>query len=210
MDWSFRYVLSKKVFCKDIINDSNIRFTRDSQNYLLDFYVEVNNAEFADAEIIGKKKSSNIKRILTIKSGMEIDASLSGFEGIPNTVGVRRIGKTLTLRNIIEGGIDSLHLADSNIRRLIEQENLNLEYLSSAVSHKYHGRPAESITVGFKVIEGRDYLTNYFKYSCIRNIFSHNGPYYNDGTVNNFDRYFGQTNTLDWKEYVEIQKKIVT
>jgi hypothetical protein len=209
MDWTFHYVLSKKVFCKDIVNDSNIRFTRDSRNYLQDFHIQVNNNEFADAEIISKKKRSKIERILTIKSGMEIDASLSGYEGIPKSGGLGRVAKTLTLRSHTEGSIDALHLTDSNIQRLIVHENSNLEYLSSAVSLKYHNCPAESIVVGFKVIEDKNHLVNYSKYSCIRNIFSHNGPYYNDGTVNNFDSYFGQTNLVDWKEYDKSQKKIV-
>lgn len=94
----------------------------------------MNNAEFADAEIISKKKSNNLKKILTIKSEMEIDANLSDYEGIPKTGGFRRIGKTLTSSYGIEGGIDKLDLADSHIHELIENENRDLEYLSSAIS----------------------------------------------------------------------------
>ena len=126
---------------------------------------------------------------------METDVLPSGYEGFAKVGGFRQVGNTIRSSYSIEGKINKLDLLDPNIHNLIEDEDRNLEYLSSAVSHKYNGHPAESITVGFKVIEKRDDLSNYSKYSCLRNILSHTGPHYYDSTVTNFDSNFGQIGT---------------
>lgn len=208
MDWNFHFILSKKISCKDIVNSSDIQFIRDFQNYLEGCDVQVNNADFAVAELTSKKKCNNLKKILVIKSGMETDLLLSDYKDTPKTGGFVTIGKTLRSSYGIEGGISKLDLSASNIQKLIETEDLDLEYLSSAVSHKYNGRSAESIAVGFKVIEGRNSLSNYCKFSCIRNVLSHDGPNYRESTIKDFDYYFVQNSTFDLKHY-DFRKKII-
>lgn len=94
MDWIFHYVLSRKISCNYAVDGANIQFIKDSQNYLEGFNIQVNNAEFADAELIRRKKSNNLKKILIVKSGMETEVRLSDYEGLPKTGGFKQVGKT--------------------------------------------------------------------------------------------------------------------
>lgn len=56
MDWTFHYVLSRKISCDHAIDGANIYFIRDSQDYLEGFNLQVNDVDFAEAELIGRKK----------------------------------------------------------------------------------------------------------------------------------------------------------
>ena len=81
-----------------------------------------------DNEIEGKAKEScefkakNLERILTILSGMELDARLTGVQGVPNRPGLlQRVGKEITIKYGIEGWIDRIDVTDLDIRNLINQ-----------------------------------------------------------------------------------------
>lgn len=135
----FHYVLLEKVYSHNLKDSSDIRFIRDSSGYLEGFYIKINNADSrVEAERIGEKKAKNLNNILTIKSGMTINARLSNFEGTNKNKadGEKPIAKNIRLTFSIKGGIEELDLNNSAISRLINEDtNPQLEYLNDAVSH---------------------------------------------------------------------------
>jgi hypothetical protein len=80
--------------------------------------------------MISKKKAHNLDKILTIKSGMTIEAQLSNFEGIHKVTGQRRIGNACRFVYGIEGEIDKLDLTASTIENLINSMDFDLRYLN--------------------------------------------------------------------------------
>jgi hypothetical protein len=119
MDWIFHYDLSRKILCDTLVNSADISFIKDPRNHLQGFNIHVQNADFADAELIGKKKSSNLRKLLIVKSGMETNMIASAHEGIPKKGGFKVVGKTFRSGYSIEGKIDKLDLLDSNIQKLV-------------------------------------------------------------------------------------------
>lgn len=185
----------------------NTRFTELS-GYLVGFELILNNKAFSYAEKICKKRSNNLSKILTIKSGMITKAIHIGSEGIHRITGNRRVTKVSSFGYRIEGGIDELDLTDPTIDGLINQNIIpELEWLNDAVSHIYNGRVVDCIKTAFKIIEKGSHVTNYKKYKCMRDILSHRGPY-QQGTINDFINEIGP-NLFDFKEYDPNKGKII-
>lgn len=204
-DWTFYYELSRLIFYKDLIGDPTIKFAKDSNDNLKGFNIIVNDATESNARKISEIRANNLLKILIIKSGMDLNARLTGDEGIPKTPGRIRVGKTLTIKYNIEGVMDKIDLANPTIRRLINQyKNPDLEYLSNAVTHINQGRHSDSIKEGFKILENNRSVKDYFKYKCIRNILSHKeGQQLHQDTMNDFIKYFGPNvyDAFDFKQY---------
>jgi hypothetical protein len=144
-------------------------------------------------------KAKNLERMLIILSGMELEAHFLGGQGVPKKPGLIRVMRTLTIKYDKEGWIDKIDIIDPSLRNLVNQDiNPELEYLSKAVAHKYHGRYSESIIEAFKVIDEeksvKQYskaVPDYNKYQCIRNILSHReGQRLRQGTMKYFTKYF--------------------
>jgi hypothetical protein len=198
-DWTFTYELSKPVFCKESNDDNTIKLVKDPNNNLIGFKIGIENETDSKAAELSEIKKNRLERILIVLSGMELEARLTGEQGVPRKPGLIRVGKTLTLRYNIDGWIKKIDVTDPNIGNLINLEvNPELDYISKAVAHKYHKRYSESIKEAFRVIDeeksAKHYSTlvkDYDKYKCIRDILSHKeGQRLHGNTKSNFLSYF--------------------
>jgi hypothetical protein len=175
------------------------------------FDVIVDNEIDAKARDTCGLRSKNLERILTVLSGMELEARLTGVQGVPNKPGLQRVEKTLTIRYDIEGGIDRIDVTDPNIVNLLNQGiDPELGYLSEAVAHKYHGRYSESIIQAFRIIDEersvKQYsksVPDYNKYRCMRNILAHReGQQLRQDTIDDFVNYFKPVHdAFDFRHY---------
>jgi len=208
-DWIFHYDLSKPVYCKESVDDNNIKFVKEGDN-LKGFNVIIDNQTEAKARETCGLKAKNLERILTILSAMELDARLTNVR-VPNKPGLKRVTNSLILRSNIEGGIDRIDVTDPNIRNLINQDiDPELSYLNNAVAHKYHGRYSDAIKEAFRIVDEeksvKQYsksVVDYNKYLCIRNILAHReGQQLRQGTIDDFIKYFSPVrDAFDFRHY---------
>jgi hypothetical protein len=217
-DWTFHYELSRPVFCKESVDGNTIKFEKEGNN-LKGFNIVINNETESKARKTSELKAKNLVRILIIMSGMEIEASLTGEQGVPKKAGLIRVGKTLTIKYGIEGWIDKIDITDPNKGNLINQDmNPDLVYLSKAVAHKYHRRYSESITEAFRIIDEEKsvkhyskFVADYNKYQCIRNILSHReGQRLHKNTMKYFTQYFDPIrDAFDFKHYDDNNRIVI-
>lgn len=71
---TLHYILLEKIQSKNVINGSDIKLVKDANGLIKGFSVTVNSKNPEKAETIGKKKVTNLERILTTKSGMAVCA----------------------------------------------------------------------------------------------------------------------------------------
>ena len=88
-DWTFSYKLSRPVYCKQSKDDSTIKFEKDPNNNITGFKIEVKNKTDSEAAEINKMKAEKLEKILTILSGVELQALPANAEGIPPTKGLQ-------------------------------------------------------------------------------------------------------------------------
>jgi hypothetical protein len=75
MTETFRYELSKPVFCKKSVDGKTIKFENEDNN-LKGFKIIIDN----ETELNATKKAKNLESILIILSGMDLEARLTGSE----------------------------------------------------------------------------------------------------------------------------------
>jgi hypothetical protein len=217
-DWTFHYELSRQIFCKESVDGNTIKFEKEGNN-LKGFNMVIYNETESRARKTSELKAKNLERILIIMSGMEIEARLTGEQGIPKEPGLIRVGKTFTMKYGIEGWIDKIDITDPNKGNLINQDiNPELVYLGKAVAHKYHRRYSESITEAFRIIDEEKsvkhyskLVTDYNKYQCIRNIISHReGQRLHKNTMKYFTQYFGPIrDAFDFKHHDDNNRIVI-
>jgi len=221
MDWIFHYRLSKKItLLNQVQNSSNIEFEifeekilKKISKYIIGFKITVRDSLLEQAEEQSKTIARNLKNIITIKSGIPIEADLKDYHSIPKKGETGKIANTFEFLYNIKGGIIDLDLTNSNIQSIInsnENYSLNYQYLSKGIFHYYNGNPADSIREAFKIVEEKNLsdnsLPNYHKYKVLRNMFSHPPPYDNS-TINKFLNEFNDT-SFDYNIF-DCKRKII-
>src|SRR5918994_500708 len=136
--WIFSFSLSKNVHFKDLNDGFQIMFITED-HYLKGFKITMRGLDFSSAQLKSKKKATNLQRLLTIKSGMDVEAYESAYEEIRS--GNHAVASTLTSSYEIEGSIDKLDLDNNSIIHEFVNSHVNedLVSLSNAVSLLYHG-----------------------------------------------------------------------
>lgn len=202
-DWSFDFDLSKKIAVINLVNSENIQFKKSvDEKYVTGFTINVKNHVQNTAEIKAMNEASNLTKLLTIKSGIPLDANLVSHQGFRKNSKLIRIGRTFTFRYNIEGGIQDVDITDKNTIRMIESkssENLDLQDLYTATLLYYNRQPTECIKVLYKIIENKKRIRGYHRYECLRHMFTHKPPY-RSKTIEMFIQEFGQY-SFEYKKY---------
>jgi hypothetical protein len=199
---TYQYSVKPKIYTKNAIDSTNIRLKRNTEGYIEGFEILVNNTSVPNAEKERTKLGDCLEKILTIKSGMSINAWLSGFERKDTITGNSELGTTQRHDWDVEGGIDTLNLSDSSVQNILNSGTTpNLESLSNAVFHLPWGRYRESINRDFAIIENITSVADYWKFNCIRNVLTHEKLYQN--VIDDFKKYFGPNvyAAFDFKKY---------
>jgi hypothetical protein len=214
-NWTFHYALSRRILPANLFSSHDIVFTTDSENNVTGFDIKVSTSDDMAPEEYCDTIARKIVRILSVLSVTRIATHLTGYEGMPAAHGrLGRVSKRTTFIYNIQGApikTDRLDLTNSNIRSLmtsVDKSN-NLEHLNNAISYLGDGRPEDSITSAFKIIDGKvKSVRGYRKYACIRNILTHDRLY--DRVKKDFTKYFPHKHkAFDFKDYVPRKNIIV-
>src|SRR5688500_20338781 len=73
-DCTFHYSVRPKLYTKNSIDAPNIKLIRNTDGYIEGFDILVNNTSIPNGEKERDKLGSYLEKILTIKSGMTVDA----------------------------------------------------------------------------------------------------------------------------------------
>lgn len=96
-DWVFTYNISKPIKYFGNIKDApNIKINTDNKE-ITGFTITIKNSSYDDAEKKSKKKADNLANIITIKSGMPVEANLGSYHSFPKTNELSHVDKCLTL-----------------------------------------------------------------------------------------------------------------
>jgi hypothetical protein len=187
---------------------------KDSENDVIGFDINDSTPDDLAPEEHCNRIARSIVQMLSAAAITRIDMHLTGYEGMPkNPGGLGRVSKSLTIIYNIEGApvkTNKLDLSDINTLSLITPDKSNkLEQLNNAVSHLFDGRPADSITEAFKIIDGNTKsIRGYRKYACIRNILTRDKLY--PHVKKDFTKYFPHKHSaFDFKDHVPRKNKIV-
>lgn len=213
-DWTFHYALSRKILSSNLSSTLDIRFVKDSENNVIGFDIKASTADDLAPEDRCNRTARRVVQMLSAAAITRIDMHLTGYEGMPRTPGrLGRVSKNLTIIYNIEGApvkTNKLDLSNINIQSLMTSDKSNkLEQLNNAVSHLFDGRPADSITEAFKIIDGKTKsIRGYRRYACIRNILAHDNLY--PHVKKDFTKYFPHKHSVfDFKDYVPRKNIIV-
>lgn len=196
-DWVFTFNLSKPIKYIGNINDvPNIKINTHN-NEITGYTITIKNSSYNVAEEKSKNKANNLANVITIKSGMPVEANLGGYHSIPRKNQLGHVCKTLTLRHGIEGGIKDLDLSDNVISQIVNYtfpHNESYKYLSKAIFHYYNDNPADCIKEGFRIIANhQEFSTSFNEYKALRDLFSHGqtpGNHYKKETIDLFESTF--------------------
>lgn len=200
-DCTFHYSIRPRVYTKNAIDIPTIKLVRNADGYIEGFDISVNNTSIPSAEKERDKLGDCLERILTIKSGMTIDAWSRGYKCKDKVTSAWHIESASTQRYSRHGWIDLLDLSNQTIQNLLNSGiSPNLENLSHAVSHLYEGRLRDSINRAFWIIEKDTSTKDYWKFNCIRNILTHKKlkPH----VTTDFTKYFGP-NVYDAFDFIQ-------
>lgn len=192
-DWIIDFDLDEKIELIGKITESRSVKFKISANFITGFNLLVKNTKMKAAEHNGLEKAKNIKNILTIKSGMPLKINLRGIQSVPIS-GKMGFGFGNFMINLggVKGGIAMLDINEANIQKVINSsgsQSLKYEIVSKAIFYYYHRYPIDCIKELFRLIEDDCNFPNYYKYKIIRNLFSHNLPYYEE-TIELFNLHF--------------------
>jgi hypothetical protein len=201
-DCTFHYSVRPRVYTKNAVDTPNIKLITNTEGYIEGFDILVNNTSIPSGEEERDKLGNCLEKILTIKSGMTVDAWTTGYRCKDRVTGHSHRESTLTTRWSRHGWIDVLDLNDQSIQNVLNSgTSPDLENLSHAVSHLNEGRYQDCINRAFGIIERDISVKDYWKFNCIRNILTHDDL--KSHVTNDFTKYFGPNvhDAFDFKKY---------
>jgi hypothetical protein len=193
-DCIYHYFVRPKIPTRNAVDSPN--------GYIEGFEILLNNTSVPSAEKEKDKLSECLENILTIKSGITIDAMLTSFERKDKITGNSELeGAQRHVWND-EGGIDTLNLGAPSIQNILNSgTSPNLEDLSSSVSHLSQGHYGESINRAFSIVEKNTSIKDFWKFNCIRNVVTHRKL--DKSVKDSFVYHFGPNvyDAFDFKKY---------
>lgn len=198
----------------NLSSSSEIRLVKDSESNVTGMDIKASTVDNIAPEDHCNRIARSIVQMLSVAAITRIDTHLTGYEGMPRTPGrLGRASKRVRIIYNIKGvpvKTNKLDLSDINTQSLMIFDRSNkLEQLNNAVSHLFDGRPADSITEAFKIIDGNaKSIRGYHKYACIRNILTHDKLYQH--VKKDFTKYFPHKHSaFDFKDYVPPKNIII-
>lgn len=203
-NWVFTFNLSIPIEYLGIINDSpNIKININNKR-ITGFTITIKDTYCDVAEEKSRNKANNLSHIITIKSGMPVEAYLRSYHSIPQGNQLSKVQKNTRMGYQIDGAVQDLDLNDWLITEITNYTfpyNLSYEHLSKAIFHNYNNNPADCIKEGFKIIANRPSFSDSFnEYKSLRDFFSHSqtpGHHYQKDTIVLFDTTF--KDSLDYR-----------
>lgn len=200
-DWIFTFNLSKPIeYLGTIIDAPNIKLNTNKNNQITGFTITRKDSFYEEAEEKSNNKAKNLANIITIRSGMPIEANLRSYHSIPKRNQLSKVVKTSRHIFSIDGAIQNLDLNDTLIEKIVNSKPPHSEYyrhLSKSIFHYYNNNPIDCIKEGYLIIENNSNFTSSSKsqneYTALRNVLSHPrtpGSQYSQGTFDLFTKTF--------------------